>query len=98
MERRGPPPALSQASPVPVPAALEDTIGRCLSFRRSDRPESAEALDGLLEACAALSPWRVEDARAWWQDRGPAALAAVRARREERPEVLSLASDSSART
>ena len=98
MERKGPPPALSQASPGAVPAGLEHAIGRCLSFRRNDRPESAEALDGILEACAALSPWRVEDARAWWRDRGPAALAAVRARREERPEVLSLASDSSARS
>jgi serine/threonine-protein kinase len=97
-ERKGPPPLLSQAAPGPVPAALERAIARCLSFRRDDRPESAEAFDAMLEACAAEAPWRVDEARAWWRDRGPIALAAVRALREERPQALSLASDSAARS
>jgi serine/threonine-protein kinase len=65
MERRGPPPPLSEAAPNPVPAALEEVLGRCLAFRRDDRPDSAEA---------------------------------VRAERIERDQVLSLASDSSARS
>jgi hypothetical protein len=54
-------------------------------------------LDAMLEACAVAPPWKVDDARAWWRDRGPAALAAARAQREERDQILSLASDSSAR-
>ena len=97
MERRGPPPPLSSASPHAVPASLEEVLGRCLAFRREERPDSAEALDALLEACAVEPPWSREDARAWWSDRGPAALAAGRAERVERDQVLSLASDSSAR-
>jgi serine/threonine-protein kinase len=98
MERKGPPPPLSEAAPNPVPASLEATIGRCLAFARDDRPGSAEELDAMLEACAVSPPWKVADARAWWRDRGPAAFAAVAAQREERDQVLSLASDSSARS
>jgi serine/threonine-protein kinase len=94
MERQGPPPPLSRVARHPVPASLDETIGRCLSFRREDRPGSAEALDALLEACAFAPSWKVEDARSWWRDRGPAALASARAQREERDQVLVLASDS----
>jgi CHASE1-domain containing sensor protein len=97
MERQGPPPPLSKASRHPVPAPLEEVINRCLAFRRDARPASAEALDAMLEACAVRPPWKTEDARAWWRDRGPAAFEAVRAQRVERHQVLSLASDSSAR-
>ena len=90
-ERQGPPPPPSQAARYPVPAPLDETIGRCLAFRREDRPGSAEALEAMLEACA-VAPWTREDARAWWRDRGAEALAAARAQREERDQVLSLAS------
>jgi serine/threonine-protein kinase len=98
MERQGPPPPLSRVAPHPVPSSLDETIGRCLAFRREDRPASAEALDAMLEECDVAPPWRVENARAWWRDRGPGALAAARAKREERDQVLVLASDSSARS
>ena len=98
MERLGPPPPLSRVAPHPVPGSLEETISCCLSFRREDRPGSAEALDAMLESCAGVPPWNVENARAWWRDRGPAALASARARREERDQVLILASDSRARS
>jgi CHASE1-domain containing sensor protein len=93
MERQGPPAPLSRVARHPVPASLDETIGRCLSFRREDRPGSAEALDAMLEACAVAPPWKVQDARAWWEERGSAALAAARAQREEREQVLSLASE-----
>jgi len=96
MERQGPPPPLSRVAPHPVPASLDQTIGHCLAFRREDRPDSAEALDAMLEACA-VPPWKVADARSWWRDRGSAALAAARAQREERDQVLSLASGSRVR-
>jgi CHASE1-domain containing sensor protein len=97
MERQGPPPPLSRVSPHPVPAALDETIGHCLAFRREDRPGSAEALDAMLEECAIAPSWTVGNARAWWRDRGPAALAAARAQREVRDQVLFLASDSNVR-
>jgi CHASE1-domain containing sensor protein len=90
MERQGPPPALSSVSPNPVPSSLDETIGRCLSFRRDDRPASAEALDAMLEACAVAPPWTVVQSRAWWRDHGAAALAAARAHRVERNEVMVL--------
>jgi CHASE1-domain containing sensor protein len=92
MERQGPPPPLSRVASHPVPASLDETLQRCLAFRREDRPGSAEALDAMLEACAVAPPWKVEDARAWWRDRGSAALAAARARREEQGQVLTLSS------
>jgi hypothetical protein len=98
MERLGPPPPLSRVAPYPVPPSLDETIGRCLAFRREDRPGSAEAFDAMLEACAVAPSWKVENARAWWRDRGPAALAAARAQREERDQFLVLASDSRVRS
>jgi serine/threonine-protein kinase len=97
MERQGPPPPLSGAARHPVPPSLDEAIARCLSFRRDSRPESAESLDAMLEACD-VAPWRREDAKAWWRDRGDDALAAARAEREEREhQFLSLASDSRVR-
>jgi serine/threonine protein kinase len=98
MERQGPPPPLSRVSPHPVPGFLDQTINRCLAFRREDRPDSAEALDAMLGECAVAPPWTVADARAWWRERGLAALAAVRAEREERDQLLILASDSGGRS
>jgi CHASE1-domain containing sensor protein len=98
MERLGPPAPLSSASLKPVPPALDDTIGRCLSFRRDDRPASAEALDAMLEACAVGPPWTVEQGRAWWRSHGSAALAAARAHRVERYEVLNLSGGNRAET
>ncbi|HEY6065260.1 MAG TPA: serine/threonine-protein kinase, partial [Thermoanaerobaculia bacterium] len=97
MERQGPPPPLSGNARYPIPESLDGTIARCLSFRREDRPGSAEELASMLEISAGEAPWKVEDARAWWRDRGPAALTAARAQREERDQFLSLASDSQSR-
>ena len=85
-ERQGPADPLSGAAPNPVPACLDETIQRCLAFRREDRPSSAEALDAMLEACIAAPPWGLDEARAWWQDKGPAALRRAAAQREEREE------------
>ena len=89
-ERRGPPVPFATAAPNAVPPCLEATILRCLAFDRGERPASAEDLDAMLEACAVSPPWRTEDARAWWRDRGPAVLAASHAQREERGGFLSL--------
>jgi CHASE1-domain containing sensor protein len=96
MERQGPPPPLSQAAPRPVPEALEQVIHRCLSFRREERPASAEDLNAMLEACAVAPPWTTADAKAWWHERGPQAFALAAREREERRErgqFLMLSSD-----
>jgi eukaryotic-like serine/threonine-protein kinase len=94
MERKGPPPPLSRAAGNPVPAALEETILRCLAFAREERPGSAEALDVMLETCVVASAWTREDARAWWRERGEAALEAARGQREEVGKILVLSSGS----
>jgi eukaryotic-like serine/threonine-protein kinase len=98
MERQGPPPPLSRVSPHAVPDSLEQTIYRCLAFRREERPDSAETLDAMLQECSVTPPWTVEEARDWWRRRGSAALSAVRAGREEGEQVLVLASDSDGRS
>jgi len=91
MERHGPPPPLSRTGQPAASAQLEDVVRRCLSFEREKRPASADALDELLEACVESPPWRREDARAWWRSRGPAAMAVAREEREEKGEILFLA-------
>ena len=87
-ERQGPPRPLAKAARHPVPLALEAAILACLSFRKEDRPASAEALDTLLEACDVRPAWTREDAKAWWRDRGPAALEAARGERQEGGQLL----------
>ncbi len=96
LERQGPPAPLSKAAKCPVPPALEEALRRCLSFERDERPSSAEELDGILEACVVEPAWTNADAKAWWRDRGRAALAAAaeeHEEREERGQFLMLSSD-----
>jgi hypothetical protein len=89
-ERMGPPIPLGQAARYPVPAPLEAAILSCLALRKDDRPPSAEALDGILEACAVEPAWTRETAKAWGRDRGPAALEAARAERQEGGRYLAV--------
>jgi CHASE1-domain containing sensor protein len=96
MQRAGPPFPLSEAALHPVPTCLQETIARCLAVHRAERPDSAETLGEMLDACTVDPPWNADEARAWWQDRGAQGLAAVRAQRVEREHVLSLASSSRA--
>ena len=87
-ERQGPPRPLAQAARHPVPPCLEAAILTCLAFRKEDRPASVEALDAQLEACDVRPPWTRQDAKAWWRDRGPAALEEARADRQEGGQLL----------
>ena len=96
LQRRGRPIPLDEAALYPVPPCLQETIARCLSVHRADRPSTAHALGEMLDACTVDPPWNAEEARAWWRDKGALGLAAVRAQREERDQVLSLASGSHA--
>jgi serine/threonine-protein kinase len=91
-ERQGAPRPLALTARYPVPPALERVILDCLAFRREDRPASVEALDGMLETCAVECPWRPDEARAWWRDRGPAALETSRAKRREGGRMLVVSS------
>ncbi len=85
---------------MPVPPALEQALRRCLSVAQADRPASAEELDAILEACAVQPAWTAADARAWWRERGSAALAMAASEHEEhesRGQFLMLSSDYSGR-
>src|SRR5262249_62203037 len=93
-ERQGPPPPLSKVAPHPVPDDLANLLYCCLSYRRDDRPQTALDLDARLEACAVQPAWTTEEARGWWRDRGPAAMELARGQREERTQLVLLASES----
>src|SRR5262249_41610210 len=92
-ERQGPPAPLSHAARHPGTPAPADLLVCCLSSRRDDRPASANELEARLEACSVNPAWTLEDAAVWWRERGPEALAAARAQREERPQLLAVATD-----
>jgi len=93
-ERQGPPPPIADSGVPPVPEALEAAIRRCLSFDRDRRPDSADELDAILESCR-VPGWTREQAKAWWREKGPVALAAARAERQEGVRALSVGSRSS---
>jgi serine/threonine-protein kinase len=82
LERHGPPAPLETAAPG-VPAGLAAVLRMCLSFRRDDRPASAETLETLLDECG-VKPWSASETRAWWRTRGAAALEATAPGPEER--------------
>ena len=51
---------------VPVERDLEKVLLACLSKRREDRPDSAQALGDRLRACAAARRWTNRRAAEWW--------------------------------
>jgi serine/threonine-protein kinase len=65
----------------PVPEALERLILACLAKDRSMRPASAAEIVDALEVESQTAPWSASDAKRWWQERAPAVLSAVAARR-----------------
>ncbi len=82
LARHGPPLPLTDPA-LGIPSGLAAAIGRCLSFRRDDRPASADELEALLES-SGVNPWSATEARSWWRTRGVAALDATRPDVEER--------------
>jgi CHASE1-domain containing sensor protein len=93
-ERQGPPPPMAELGAADVPEALEAAIRRCLSFDRDRRPETADELDAVIEACR-VPAWTRAQAAAWWREKGEAALAAARAERQEGVRALSIGSRAS---
>ena len=67
-----PPVPPSQRSEMPIPAALDALVLRCLAKRPGDRPQSAKALLRELDALPLV--WTEEQARAWWSRHQPAAV------------------------
>jgi serine/threonine protein kinase len=76
--------------PEPCPLAGGDHPPLSRSVARTGRARQGARRDA--QAYDIAPPWKVDNARAWWRDRGEAALAAARARREEPGQVLILAS------
>jgi eukaryotic-like serine/threonine-protein kinase len=66
---------------VSVPRALETLVFACLAKDPTERPDSAAAILDRLESQPEVGVWSERDATRWWQERGPAVLAAARARR-----------------
>ncbi len=49
-----------------IPAALDAMILQCLEKDPDRRPENAEQVRRMLDACEAADPWTQERAREWW--------------------------------
>jgi len=67
----------SHVSELPIPAALENLLMRCLEKDPTDRPSSALELEVELVGIKVERPWTQERAREWWERHAPDALAAV---------------------
>ena len=62
----------------PVPRMLSQLIMSCLEKRPDRRPQSAEILVSMLDACDDVEPWTHAMGRAWWKSQDRAALANLR--------------------
>ena len=63
-----PPAPPSDFTKLPVPHDLEALVLRCLAKKPEERPNSAQELYEELVECARSSPWRVAEARTFWQE------------------------------
>ncbi len=64
--------APSAAGAADVPEVLDALVLRCLAKDREDRPRSIEDVMAVLAEVARRKPWREEEARRWWEERGAA--------------------------
>lgn len=56
----------SQCTEHVIPKELDEVILSCLEKDPDRRPQSAEALDAMLDACGIDKPWTPGRAREWW--------------------------------
>jgi serine/threonine-protein kinase len=78
----------SQRTDLPIPPALEQLVLECLEKEVSARPISASDLSARLGALEGIPLWTHADATRWWQERGEAATAELRARRVEAERTI----------
>lgn len=57
----------SERAGIRVPAGLEETILACLKKQPDERPQTARALQEMLERCG-VDRWREDDALRWWSE------------------------------
>jgi hypothetical protein len=57
----------SQRSEIEIPADFEDVIMRCLAKERGDRPQTTDALSGLIARTMGSDSWSSESAAEWWR-------------------------------
>jgi eukaryotic-like serine/threonine-protein kinase len=58
----------------PLPRTLSQLVMSCLEKRPDQRPQSAEILVAMLDACDDVEPWTHQMGRAWWKSQGCTAL------------------------
>jgi serine/threonine protein kinase len=94
-----PPPAPSTRSAQTIPLELDALILRCLAKDPAARPASALELAALLAAIDTPA-WTREQGNAWWRERAPGVLAAVKQSRsaESTPGPHTIAVDLERRT
>jgi eukaryotic-like serine/threonine-protein kinase len=56
----------STRTELPIPAALEDVVMRCLAKKPQDRPSSAREIAESVSACG-LTDWTDGVAEGWWE-------------------------------
>jgi serine/threonine-protein kinase len=66
----------SQCSELEIPKELDEVILSCLQKDPGRRPQNAEALDALLDACRTDNLWTPDRAREWWALHEPTAVVA----------------------
>ncbi len=61
----------SQRTELPIPAALEQLVMKCLEKDPANRPRSAQEFARLLSSAAGVSEWTNEQAHQWWHTNLP---------------------------
>ena len=70
---QAPPVRPSRRAGIPVPAALEELILRCLEKEPENRPGGADEVGRALKAMP-IDPWTQAEAMAWWQEHSQASV------------------------
>lgn len=80
-----PPVEPSRYAEEPVPPALNDLVMRLLEKDPARRPQSAAAVEAILEGIVCDPPWDEERAKRWWRGHLPAAAAKTAGRSSPDP-------------